>query len=341
MRRSLTSITALSAAMLLAGATLSRAESHPQPRFQPSSHHTSPPPASAPAPRTHSAPPPSRWDGRGDDHHGYGHGSGRPHGSWYVGWGVGGWGPGWWGPGWGPYWDPYWNPYWDRYPYGPSLGYTRVYPSSQEGYGALDIDLSPERAEVWVDGQRVGIADDYDGFPRYLWLPKGTYDVVFYLSGYKTLSRQYSIYPGLVIDVEDRLEPGEATPPDQLASQSHERRDERLQDDREQAARAEAWGQPVEAPPGAAGVPAGSLDARSEPGRVRLHVEPADASVYLDGRFLGSGRELVNLRAGLLVDAGSHTVQIVRPGYQPEQRQIDVGSGQELEVQIELQKAAP
>jgi len=189
---------------------------------------------------------------------------------------------------------------------------------------------------VWVDGERLGVADDFDGFPTYLWLPKGTYDVVFYLPGFRTLARQYSIYPGMVIDVEDRLERGEATPPDQLMSPSHERRDERLRRDAENAARvgAEPWGQRVA--PGES--PAGSLDARGEPARLRLSVEPADASVYLDGRFLGSARDLSSLRAGLLVDPGHHTIEIVRPGYDAQRRDVEVAAGEEAEVQIGLRE---
>ena len=136
-----------------------------------------------------------------------------------------------WGPGWG-----WWGPAW----YGPAWGYPRVYPNPAYGnFGALDTDVSPERAEVWVDGKRVGLADDFDGYPNFLWLEKGTYDVVFYLPGHRTLARQYSIYPGLVIDVEDRLEKGEAVHPLDLGPRSTERRDARIRAEEEQRLRVE------------------------------------------------------------------------------------------------------
>ena len=51
------------------------------------------------------------------------------------------------------------------------------------------------------------------------------------------------------------------------------------------------------------------LDTRAAPGRVRLNVVPADASVYLDGLLLGSGDEIARLHAGLVVEAGSHFSQ--------------------------------
>jgi hypothetical protein len=245
-----------------------------------------------------------------------------------------GWSP-YWGASWGGYWGAYWDPYW----YGPRLGYTVVYPRAGDAYGALDTDVSPERAEIWVDGRKVGRADDFDGFPSYLWLDKGTYDVVIYLPGYKTIARQYSIYPGLVIDVEDRMEPGDAVHPLDLGPTSHERRDERLRRDRErrESAPPSRW----EAGEPEAGVAEEGdwLDARSEPGRLRVEVAPDDASIYLDGRFVGTGADLGRLRAGLLVDSGTHTLEIVRPGYASERRQVEVAQGDETALRVVLEPA--
>jgi hypothetical protein len=76
------------------------------------------------------------------------------------------------------------------------------------GMGALDLDISPGRAQVFLNGQSIGTADDYDGWPRYLWLPPETYDLAFSLDGYQTLTRRITIVPGLVIDMDDRLQPG-------------------------------------------------------------------------------------------------------------------------------------
>jgi len=242
-----------------------------------------------------------------------------------------------WGYPWGHAWGGYGGYGYYGYGWGyPGWGsYPVVYPTAGLNYGALDLDVSPERAEIWVDGRMVGVADDFDGFPEYLWLEKGTYDVAIYLDGFKTLARQYSIYPGLVIDVEDRLEPGEAIHPSQLATTSHERRDERLQRERERQEELAASGQGEPREPAPA-EEAGELDARGEPGRLRLSVTPEDASVYLDGRFLGTGRELARLRAGLIVDPGEHTLQVVRPGREEQSRTFRIDAGRDLELGIDL-----
>jgi hypothetical protein len=259
------------------------------------------------------------------------------------------------------------------YPWGwwPWYGYGGYYPGYRPGYeddgdaGALDLDVSPGRTLVFLDGQNLGTVDDFDGWPQYLWLDKGTYDLVLYLDGYRTVAKQVTIYPGVVMDVNDRLEPGDSVRPEDIPSKSHERRDARLEQDREmrdkaarerQEARGEDWrerrgadgrdgtevdldDEDEEAVPEMAEAPTGdrgSLDARGEPGRVRLSVEPGDASVYLDGRFLGTGDEIARLHSGLLVDAGEHRLAIVRPGRKSDERTFRVTAGEEVEVDVEL-----
>ncbi len=264
-----------------------------------------------------------------------------------------------WGPGWG-WWSPgfysgfYSGPYAGHYG-GDWGGYPRVYPNASYGsYGALDIDLSPERAEVWVDGKKVGVADDFDGFPSHLWLEKGTYDVVFYLPGYETLARQYSVYPGLIIDVEDDLTRGESVHPAELGPKTHVRRDARLQAEREireeverrrgrvseetPEDRREALDTPGERYEVRGDAESDEIDARSEPGRLVLRIRPDDASVYLDGKFLGTARDIARLRSGLIVDAGEHRVEVVRPGLEGVDREVRVESGREVEVELDLER---
>ncbi len=210
--------------------------------------------------------------------------------------------------------------------YGPGRGYGYSRGSGDE-WGALDLDVSPEKARIYVDGQRIGVADNFDGFPGYLWLEAGTYDVVIYKEGYETISRQYTVYPGVVIDVEDRMVPGEAVLPEDLMAKSSARRDARLKQDRERAAQARLRER------------ADLMDARGEPGRLALEVEPGDASVYLDGRFLGTAEELSRLHSGLIIDAGDHSLQIVRPGYEDKTVEFEVDSGEQYDLEVELDES--
>ncbi len=68
-------------------------------------------------------------------------------------------------------------------------------------------------------------------------------------------------------------------------------------------------------------------------GRVRLEVRPLDATVYVDDRFLGSARDLRSLR----LPPGRHTIELVRPGYAVERREVDVVKDERVDVLVELQ----
>lgn len=274
--------------------------------------------------------------------------------------------------------------------------------------GALDLDIAPDRAEVWINGEYVGVADDFDGFPSYLWLAPGTYDLAFYLPGYRTLARQYTIRPGQVLDVEDNLEPGESIHPRDLASTSTERRTERLCRREERyrevlgdlEAELRLLRRKIEAIEQRSGASIGadpsqsSSEAESDrslarelerevealkeqlqevqealketatseielaerkseleslhsaqqeaahagSARLRLRVEPGDASVYLDGRFLGSAAELSRLRDGLLIPGGEHVLEVVRPGWQENVQRFEAKEGSEVTLEVFLRR---
>jgi hypothetical protein len=83
-------------------------------------------------------------------------------------------------------------------------------------------------------------------------------------------------------------------------------------------------------PPTANGGPAGRY------GRLHLQVEPADASVYLDGRFVGTGSDLAGNDAGLALSPGHHKLAVVRPGRRAEEREFDAQLGQQVSLQVSL-----
>lgn len=264
--------------------------------------------------------------------------------------------------GWGSFWS--WYFYDDWFYYGQDYGWPPYgrggYYGSRGSMGALDLDVSPGRAEVYIDGRYQGIVDQYDGFPQYLWLPKGTYDVVLFREGYRTIARQISIYPGSVISVDDRLERGESVRPEDLASKTHDRRDERIRSERERREEISRRGNDEDGEEDAGdwrdwrdrgryrrGEREGSERNEEERrervraggdesgARVRLDIEPSDASVYIDGRFVGTGLDLER-GPSLRLDPGEHRIAVVRPGHKAEEKEFTVAAGEELELEIEL-----
>lgn len=220
---------------------------------------------------------------------------------------------------------PYYRHRFSYYPYfyGP---YGRHYPyrSYREETGALDLNVKPKKTRVYIDGTPIGPVDRYDGFPSYLWLEAGTYELSFYLEGHETLHRTYTVYPGVIVDVDERMQTGVAVEPEPPAPAA----------DRPGESRYGSYGESrdVEVAP------------RDRPtnddavGRLQLRVEPGDAAVYLDGHFLGTGEELSQLSAGLVVEPGRHVLELVRPGYQSREVPITIAVGKRLELDFELER---
>lgn len=233
---------------------------------------------------------------------------------------------------------PYFGFSYFRYPY--YLGF-RHYPFGYYGYpgvvwydyqayasmGGIDLNVRPKKADVYIDGQRIGRVGRFDGYPSALWLEEGTYELVIYHPGYRTLHETVKVFAGVVIDFDAQMVPGEATPPEELVPPPTM--------PPEQVAEGEASGSRAGPPED---LPRREMDLRHEPARLYLTVEPRDASVYLDGRFLGTGDELADLRSGLMVNPGEHQLSVVRPTFESEELTVDVAAGEDLELAVRLRK---
>lgn len=213
----------------------------------------------------------------------------------------------WWG--W-PYGYPYGYPWVGAYPYyGP--------PVYGEVYGApavVELDVTPGSAVVELDGEEVGFARDYSGAWDRLELPPGRHTIVLSAPGHKTLRIELDAKPGSFHRLGFRLEEGEGTDPRSTAiGESRARRG-----------------------------PAMRQEIADAPGRafLAIRVEPRDAAVYLDGKFVGSGGELARLHGALPVFAGSHRIEAVRPGYRSEVRDVTVEADGRLELDLALEKEA-
>jgi hypothetical protein len=65
---------------------------------------------------------------------------------------------------------------------------------------------------------------------------------------------------------------------------------------------------------------------------VRLRVQPEDAAVYVDGELHGTARRLTTLR----LSPGHHRFEIVRPGFRPAEREVTLGRGESVAVDVDL-----
>ncbi len=294
-------------------------------------------------------------------HRPHGHPSHGRHSRGSVYWG---WGWGWGAPYWyGAYWyRPWYGPY-----YGPSYGRYSAY-GTPPNWAVVDTDVSPERARVYLDGQFIGTADDFDGYPDYLYLKRGRYRLEFRLDGYQTREISVDARPGVKIDVDDKLAkipgaprygsyeteepPGgvrrffakrrdaaQAVEEDEIYGAPPPRYSERPRETEEPDRSAEEPER--EAEPGEERGTRDEWRERASPERddtwLAIAVRPDDAAIYLDDRFIGTAAELGSER-GIAVAPGRHILTISRPGYRDRRVEVEVSRGETEKVEVTLER---
>jgi hypothetical protein len=72
--------------------------------------------------------------------------------------------------------------------------------------------------------------------------------------------------------------------------------------------------------------------------RLRLTVEPNDAAVYVDDRFVGTAEEVNSLDRGVPLTPGKHRVTVSRPGFRDKTLDVTVETGQTQTLEVRLGK---
>jgi hypothetical protein len=118
-------------------------------------------------------------------------------------------------------WDPFYFGYGFGYGLGPwGVGYFPYAPRPAggvdlsaamiAGWGAIDLNVKPGQAEVWVDGKYVDEARDLDGTPSFLWLPEGAHQLTVRKGGYATFEAPIEVRRGTLKELKVRMKPGES-----------------------------------------------------------------------------------------------------------------------------------
>ena len=114
-----------------------------------------------------------------------------------------------WGMGWGSYWGGPWGP-WGSY--GPEGG-VDMGSAMVAGFGAIELNAKPNRADVWVDGKYVGEARDLDGYPSYLWLAEGEHRIAVHKGGFAVFDEPINVQRGMKTEIKLKMQPGDSPPP--------------------------------------------------------------------------------------------------------------------------------
>jgi len=202
--------------------------------------------------------------------------------------------------------------------------------------------VDPEKTRVYVDGYYAGVSDDFDGIFQRLNVSPGRHDIALKLEGYRT--HRVKIYVPADTTVKIRHDmvkgAGEETVEDRTGDEDRpalrdrdrdsDRDDERYDADRDrdrddydreryERRRPSREERDEDVPP---------------PATLRLRVAPEDASIYIDGRFRGTGRQLDEL----LLPPGHHKLEVVRPGYRTHEAEFDVAEGKPTDLEVSLDK---
>jgi hypothetical protein len=207
----------------------------------------------------------------------------------------------------------------------------------------VDTDVSPEQARVVLDGQLIGVADDFDGYPDYLYLKPGHYTVEFQLQGYRSQKVEIDAQPGRYFPIKldlERVKGEKAAPwydrpqglpigrvfgPKGTAQENAPKpgADVSLRPELRESSRL-----------GPKGAPATARAA------LELRITPSNAAVYVDGSLVGTGEELGRLERGLAVAPGKHHIEVLAPGRAPKTVEVEVEQGERQQVVVELDDGA-
>lgn len=229
----------------------------------------------------------------------------------------------------GPHYYPY--SYWDGYyGYGYGYGYRPGYNYRRPYYrlrasdaGAVRVLVEPSKTRVYVDGYYAGVADDFDGLFQRLYLAPGRHVIDLRLDGYRSKTFKIYVAADHTFRLHHDMVKGAGDDPAEDLSPGAEEEDEtpvRRPDDPD-------WDDPDR--PG--------LEFRepaADEGVLHLELLPEDASVYVDGEFVGAASTAENLP----LPPGRHRLEVVRPGYRTVERDFEVQPGRPTDIKVELER---
>jgi hypothetical protein len=221
----------------------------------------------------------------------------------------------------------YYDPWYQWGPYG--------YPYPPYGYGFRDelttsvrLEVEPKEAEVFVDGYRAGVVDDFDGVFQRLRLRPGGHDITIYLDGYRTIHQNVYLSSGTDRKIRltmERLREGErmeAPPePSEVAEVEEDRPVERPRG-------------PMPRRPGPPRTVEPEAASQGRFGTLSIRVQPSDAEVFVDGErwTMPSGSERLTVE----LSEGRHRLEIRKSGFTTYSEEILIRRGGTLTLNVSL-----
>ena len=195
---------------------------------------------------------------------------------------------------------------------------------------SLRIQVTPQDTEVYVDGYYAGVVDDFDGMWQRLRVEPGQHEIALYHEGYRTARERVYLVRDKTFTIKRQLEAlpsggaAEPRPTPEAASGNEGPRP---------LPRGARPDPPLRSGPVAA-LPRSPSDESARTGRLMIRIEPADASIRIDGQPLEvtPGENSTTLD----ISEGRHVVQVRKAGYVGYLTEIEVRSGETSNVEVTL-----
>ena len=238
------------------------------------------------------------------------------------------------------YYDPFFDygyPYYGQYgyPYGPFGG---LYPPY--GYGSYDrrdqltasvrLEVTPDDAQVFVDGYAAGQVDDFDGIFQRLRVHPGSHEITLYRDGYKTVRQNLYLSPGSDQKIKYTLEKLAAGETSELPPQPSETAQQAPPPDDRPMPRGPV-GQPGPRRPMP---PPSSPESSSRFGTLSVRVQPGDAEVLVDGERWNAPQD--QDRIAVQLSEGRHHVEIRKAGFSTYAEDVLIRSNNTLTLNVSL-----
>lgn len=259
------------------------------------------------------------------------------------------------------YWGYYGYPYTWGYPYYWGFPAWGGYygPAYYSPYGEIRTEVKPSSSKVFVDGDYAGQSDDYDGWWQRMNVQPGKHRIVFREGGFQPYVVDLRVMPGADYHLKYVLQPGQDTMSDQemvLPQSEREedrrpyegynrypnenRHDEYDRDHDRDYDRDREYGEQDERDDQYQRGPQNYPDDRGGSDRrpLTFEVSPPDATLYIDGEYYGTADSNQNGEVEVMLPPGTHKIEVVRPGYESFEKQIEVGSNSTDRYGIHLQK---
>jgi hypothetical protein len=179
---------------------------------------------------------------------------------------------------------------------------------------SVRLEVTPNDAEVYVDGYYAGIVDDFDGLLQRLRVEPGQHEITVYHDGYRAFRQRVYLTRDRTFKIKQQLEKlpaGEAAEPRPIPAPL-----------------------PAGAPPPPPTAPPAGPAASAATGRLTIQVQPSDASVSIDGQPwpMSPGQDTVVVD----LSEGRHVIQVRKPGYVGYLSEADVRRGETTTLNVSL-----